>query len=958
MTLRSMRRVFNAALVSLLAVAAAGCMNPFVSRTSVQAASDKVTVYLAAGDGSGNSLGARTIMPPQPSLSSYALLGGPRGGAQDSIATFASLSGATLVLDPGTYDFTLLGKDAYGTTVLSGSLDDQSLTTSPASLAFTLRPLASGLGSVQIDLSWPAGSGVASVATSFDGSAVLPALAISDNAVRFSRTGETNGAKLLSFRLLDGNGAALAVVSELVWVIPNLQSSATIALSGADLNAPPAAPSSPIAGSVANTSDPTVSVLFSWTDGSDNESGFEVWTADGTTRLADLAAATTSWTATGVARGSTVSYRVRAKNDFGNSSWSGSVSATTPWLVSFDSNGGSAVSGIEVADNGHLASLPAPTKASYGLAGWYTDSGLTAPFTLSSVVTGSMTVYAKWVASHIVSFAPEGGSGTMADQSIGEGTSAALTSNSFTRTNYRFMGWATVAGGAVAYADGAGYSMGLSDVTLYAVWNQLHSVSYNMNGATGGSAPSDGNGYVQGETITARGNTGGMTYGGYQFVGWNEAANGSGLPHASGDTFAMGTSNVVLYAQWVAVYGITYNANGGTGSVPVDGNSYLSGSFITVAGNSGNLASGSSVFSSWNTISGGTGDAYMPSDTIQANANIILYAQYINSSAVKTVTYTTTGSTGGAAPVDSNKYYNGAYALVLGNTGNLVNSGSTFVGWTDGTSNFQAGDSIAITNSNVSLAPVWTTLATYTVAYASGGATSGTVPTDTSNYLSGTRVTVKPNSGLLVKTNCYFAGWSPDGGTTLYPANSFFVIGSANATLTAVWKDASSSTYAVGSDGPGGGKVIYVNPNYLIDGWRYLEAKVTDDNTGIQWSNKTNVNIGGGKNGSLTSVGGGFVNQSWVLSWLTINASKGVTADAVSLCAALTTAGFRDWYLPDSGELALMYQNRTILGSPNNDYWSSTEGSANAAVTVNLGNNGVTKVVKTQSKYIRAIRRF
>jgi len=37
---------------------------------------------------------------------------------------------------------------------------------------------------------------------------------------------------------------------------------------------------------------------------------------------------------------------------------------------------------------------------------------------------------------------------------------------------------------------------------------------------------------------------------GYTFAGWNTAANGSGTSYNGGDTFAIGSSNVTLYAQW------------------------------------------------------------------------------------------------------------------------------------------------------------------------------------------------------------------------------------------------------------------------------------------------------------------------------------------------------------------------------------------------------------------------
>ncbi len=44
-------------------------------------------------------------------------------------------------------------------------------------------------------------------------------------------------------------------------------------------------------------------------------------------------------------------------------------------------------------------------------------------------------------------------------------------------------------------------------------------VTYNGNGNTAGSAPSDGNIYVEDQTVTVLGNTGGLERAGYTFAG-------------------------------------------------------------------------------------------------------------------------------------------------------------------------------------------------------------------------------------------------------------------------------------------------------------------------------------------------------------------------------------------------------------------------------------------------------
>lgn len=80
--------------------------------------------------------------------------------------------------------------------------------------------------------------------------------------------------------------------------------------------------------------------------------------------------------------------------------------------------------------------------------------------------------------------------------------------------------------------------------------SQTYTVTYNANGATSGSAPSDSTRYARNATVTVLGNTGALTKTGYIFSGWNTSANGSGTTHAVSSTFSVGSANVTLYAVW------------------------------------------------------------------------------------------------------------------------------------------------------------------------------------------------------------------------------------------------------------------------------------------------------------------------------------------------------------------------------------------------------------------------
>jgi formylglycine-generating enzyme required for sulfatase activity len=93
----------------------------------------------------------------------------------------------------------------------------------------------------------------------------------------------------------------------------------------------------------------------------------------------------------------------------------------------------------------------------------------------------------------------------------------------------------------------------------------VYTVTYNGNGNTGGSVPTDSTSYGTGIIVTVLGNPGTLVKTGSAFAGWNTAADGSGITYTQGNTFAMGSANVTLYAIWVApINTATFTADGVT----------------------------------------------------------------------------------------------------------------------------------------------------------------------------------------------------------------------------------------------------------------------------------------------------------------------------------------------------------------------------------------------------------
>ena len=74
-------------------------------------------------------------------------------------------------------------------------------------------------------------------------------------------------------------------------------------------------------------------------------------------------------------------------------------SSTPPsiYIIQFNSNGGSSVNSQSITGSGYKVSRPAdPTKDNNNFVGWYSDEGLTNAWNFDTVVTSSMTLYAKW----------------------------------------------------------------------------------------------------------------------------------------------------------------------------------------------------------------------------------------------------------------------------------------------------------------------------------------------------------------------------------------------------------------------------------------------------------------------------------------------------------------------------------------------------------------------------------
>ena len=249
-------------------------------------------------------------------------------------------------------------------------------------------------------------------------------------------------------------------------------------------------------------------------------------------------------------------------------------------------------------------------------------------------------------------------------------------------------------------------------------------------------------------------------------------------------------------------------------------------------------------------VQGGNG-TYAPAPTVEYT--------FVVSAAVSnyTITYNGNGSTSGTNP--ANTTGNGGVTLAT-NSGSLAKTGYTLTGWNtlaNGTgTHYATGASYSLT-ADVTLYAEWTPN-TYTITYNGNGSTGGTVPAVTTGNGA---VTLRTNSGTLVKAGYTFAGWNTlaNGTGTSYSAGAAYTLG-GDVTLYAEWTlNTYTITYAPNSatggtspaDTTGNGTVTLASNSgtltrvgYTFTGWNSAaNGTGTHYATGASYSLTGNVTL-------------------------------------------------------------------------------------------------------------------
>lgn len=218
--------------------------------------------------------------------------------------------------------------------------------------------------------------------------------------------------------------------------------------------------------------------------------------------------------------------------------------SVTGYKVTYDGNGGTCSVAFQSATN----------IIQYTFSSWNSNksgTGTSYNGTSSYGFDANTTLYAQW------------------SSSTTKGSTTLPVAGECTRTGYTCIGWATSKSATTpAYSPGASYQP-TKDVTLYAVWQpKTYDVNYNANGGDGTMTKSVA---TYGAAFRTKQNA--FTREGYQFNGWNEAADGSDVIWAltSNGVYESGKDwtwsydkSITLYAQWTySVRSLIINPNGG-----------------------------------------------------------------------------------------------------------------------------------------------------------------------------------------------------------------------------------------------------------------------------------------------------------------------------------------------------------------------------------------------------------
>ncbi|MFO0494841.1 MAG: beta strand repeat-containing protein, partial [Flavobacteriia bacterium] len=529
--------------------------------------------------------------------------------------------------------------------------------------------------------------------------------------------------------------------------------------------------------------------------------------------------------------------------------------------------------------------------------------------------------------------------------SSGSSVNTAANSGSLARTGYTFAGWNTAADGTgTTYAVSTSSAFTISsNTTLYARWTAA--VTYDANGATSGSVPTDATAYRPGQAVTTSANSGTLARTGYTFAGWNTAADGMGTTYAVGTSSAFNISgNTTLYARWTA--SLTYDANSATsGSVPTDATAYRPGQAVSTASNSGSLARAGYSFAGWNTLADGTGTAYSvsTSNAFNISGNTTLYAQWtlISSPTIATSgTLSAVNTTYGTASASPTSFSVSGSALtnditIMPPSGYEIST-SLASGYENSLTLVQSGGSISSTTIYVRLAAI-TAVGSYSgnISLTSTGATTQNVAT-VSSVVSSKALNI---TGLTASNKVYDAtttasltGTAAYGG--LVNGESFSVSGTPTASFATKTVGTGKAVTVTGYTAP--------SANYTVTQPTGLTATITAKTVTITSAAVSNKTYDGTTSATISGtlsgvIAGDVVTLNGTGTFASANVGTGIV---VTSSATLSGADAANYTLTQPTGIAANITSKSLTITANDvakQYGSTLTGSSGSTAFTSSG---------------------
>lgn len=218
-------------------------------------------------------------------------------------------------------------------------------------------------------------------------------------------------------------------------------------------------------------------------------------------------------------------------------------------------HGKSTMPANEKVEEGKYATRPTdPTEKGWIFKGWYEDDDYIGDAFVfeKTQITQDITLTARWAQAFTVKFDANGhGHATVpADQTV-ELNGKATKPADPTAEGYVFRGWYTTAACTTEFDFNTPIA---ADTTLYAKWDEIYTVTFNVGGHGTAPAPQkveNGGKATKPENPTAKG---------WRFDGWYTDEKCT----AGYDFDKAVTANTTLYAKWTQLFTLTFETNGGT----------------------------------------------------------------------------------------------------------------------------------------------------------------------------------------------------------------------------------------------------------------------------------------------------------------------------------------------------------------------------------------------------------